>query len=265
MTYWKYLLYRVWRRVFPRRLEVKLGALPALRPVRDRFFRPGGVSEVVQGLVTWEDLQFHYAAPYQQLFKAQHGGIENGICRIARAVLRDGDTSLDVGANYGFITMVMARSIQPSGHVLSVDSDSGICNILKRAIEANNLSEVITVLARKVGCEDSGDCVRVDTIVGERKLGGVRFVKIDVDGGDFDVLRGAHETLVAYHPVVVIEMTRHQREIYECLVACGYTHFCDQSNTELRIGDWPLNLVASVAPIVVSAREDGSGVERKLL
>lgn len=252
MIYWKHILYRVLRRVLPRRLEVRLGSLSTLQRVRDRFFRPTGAPEIVQGLVHWETLQFHFAAPHQWFYKAHHYGIENGICRIARAVLRDGDISLDVGASYGFITMVMGKSVQPSGRVLSFDIDSRTCGVLARTVEANNLSEIVSVVARKVGSEDSGDCVTVDTIVGEHELGKVRLIKIDVDRGDFDVLRGAYKTLSAYHPVVVIEMTTQQREIYEFLVACDYLQFRDQANMEWHVDEWPQNLVASVEPIVIS-------------
>jgi Methyltransferase FkbM domain len=255
MQYWKYPLYRFLKRVLPRRLGLRLGAISALRPVRDRFFRPMGVPEVVEGLVNWEGWQFHYAAPHQHLYKAQQHGVENGICRIARAVLRDGDIALDVGANYGFITIVMGKSVQPSGRVVSFDIDARICGVLARTLEANDLSAIASVVVRKVGFEDSVDCVTVDTIVAERQLASLRFIKIDVDGGDFDVLRGAYRTLTAYHPVVVVEMTTQQSAIHSFLLACGYSTFRDQSNMELSVNEWPPNLVASVEPIVMTARD----------
>ena len=254
MTPRKSTLYGILKRFVPRRLEAAIGASSALQPIRDRFFRPMGVPEIVEGLVSWEDLQFHYAAPLQPLYKAQHYGVENGICRIARAVLHDGDVALDVGANYGFITMVMGKSVQPRGRVLSFEVDSQICGVLARTLEANNLSETVCAVAKKIGSEDSGDCVTLDSIVIEYQLGGVRFIKIDVDGEDFGVLSGARKTLNAFHPVVVVEMMRQQKEICELLVACGYSQFRDQSNREVLPNEWPLNLVASIEPIVMPVR-----------
>ena len=91
----------------------------------------------------------------------------------------------------------------------------------------------------------------LDSMAVEHQLLAVHFIKIDVDGDDFDVLRGACKTLKAHHPVVVIEMTRQQKEIHQLLVACGYSQFHDESNRDISPNEWPHNLVASIRPIVM--------------
>jgi hypothetical protein len=251
MTSWKSELYGIVKRSLPHRLAVALGGSSALRPIRDRFFRPKGVPEIHEGSVSWAGLQFHFAAPLQILYHAQHPGLETEICRLARSLLHDGDVALDVGASYGFITIVMGKSVQPRGRVLSFEVDTRICDVLARTIESNNLAKTVFAVAKRVGSEDSDDCVTVDSMVRKHQVGGVHFIKIDVDGEDFDVLRGASKTLNAYHPVVVIEMTTQQSEIYDFLVACGYSQFCDQSRREVSRNEWPVNLVASIKPIVM--------------
>ena len=56
--------------------------------------------------VRWQDLSFSLTAPYRVLHQARRNGIENRICRLARSILRPEDAAVDVGANYGFVSLV---------------------------------------------------------------------------------------------------------------------------------------------------------------
>ena len=46
----------------------------------------------------------------------------------------------------------------------------------------------------------------LDAIVKESKLGRVDVIKIDVEGAEFEVLKGTAQTLDDYHPVLIIEL-----------------------------------------------------------
>ena len=204
--------------------------------------------------MNWQDIQFHFAAPYKVFEKARQRGIENRICRLARATLQAGGSGIDVGANYGFVTLVMANSLTASNRVLSFEIDPRIAQVLQKSIERNQLAERCTLINKGAGAATSAGMITVDDAVQEHRLANVTFVKIDTDGSDFDVLQGTARTLKTQHPVVVIEMTQHQAEIYRFLEDAGYTHFIDQDSQPVKAGQSCANLIASVTAVAIPPR-----------
>ncbi len=247
----KYKAYTVARRLLPGGFRRTVGASTIMSTIRDRFFRPAGVAEVVEGPVLWEDLELTFHAPYQVLYRAQRRGVENRICRLARSILRQGATAIDVGANYGFVSLVMGKSVGSDGKVISFEIDSRVRQTLALNLGENGLSKRSVVVSAGAGCQDAGGLVRVDSIVERQGVDNVAILKVDVDGGDLQVLRGAEKTLRKHRPVVVIEMTESELEIFQFLRDLGYSEFMNQSNGRVEPGVWPPNLIASFTPVRV--------------
>src|SRR5690349_4846261 len=111
----KYQVYSLLRKILPKMWIQRIGQSAVTVSIRNQFFRPEGQSEIVTGQVHWHGHDFRFSAPYQVLYRAQASGIENSICRLARARLGEGDTAIDVGANYGFISIVMGKGIGENG------------------------------------------------------------------------------------------------------------------------------------------------------
>ena len=250
----KHGLYRAAVWAFPRSFRRVLGGSSTTRRWRDRFFRPGGRPELIGDELSWQNFGFQFAAPYQVLHRAQTRGVENRICRLAQSVLQAGDSAVDVGANYGFVSLVLGRCVEPGGRVISFEIDPQIRAALAGSAAASGLQDVIRLTSQGAGATDSEDLRTVDTAVRELGLDDrIRFLKIDVDGLDFEVLQGAADTLRSSQPVVVIEMTRSAEEIYDALVSAGYKHFMDQENQPVTRGDQVENLIASVEPVSIPA------------
>lgn len=254
-----YSLYTFFRRMVPESVQQALGGSRLLAPARNTLLRPTGEPEIAEGEIEWEDLRFQFCAPYRVFYKAKEKGVENIICRLARSVLQPGDTAIDVGANYGFVTTVMAFSVAPAGRLYSFEIDPGVAAVLATTIELNRLGSVVTLIDQGAGPDVAGNIVTVDSIVDPATR--VRFLKIDTDGADLGVLQGATRILNTDHPVVVVEMHEDPQAIYTLLQESGYTHFTHLSGDTVTPGAWPANLIASIEPVTIP--EKGSFVSRQ--
>jgi len=63
---------------------------------------------------------------------------ERGIIELAKEYIKEGSTVLDVGANFGQMTLIFAEFVGERGQVLSFEADDFIFNVLKKNIAANN-------------------------------------------------------------------------------------------------------------------------------
>ncbi|MGH7388990.1 MAG: FkbM family methyltransferase [Candidatus Rokuibacteriota bacterium] len=137
------------------------------------------------------------------------------------AVTEAGATAVDIGANFGLYTVVLGRRVGPSGRVLAFEPDPAVFPLLKANVELNGLGNVRCepiclgsvdgdVLFHAMtepafsGISPTGRArERATFTVGIRRLDSVLagsgdvplVVKIDVEGHEFEVLRGAQEAL----------------------------------------------------------------------
>lgn len=138
--------------------------------------------------------------------------------------VRPGDVAVDVGANIGLYTLALARAVGPAGWVFAFEPEPKNFLMLQRNLVLNgcaNVGAFRTAVCRSSGCvrlhlsdSNSGDH-RVYPVPGEGRdsfvnipavslddflAGGeVNFLKVDVQGAELDVLRGA-QRLIASQP-----------------------------------------------------------------
>jgi FkbM family methyltransferase len=154
---------------------------------------------------------------------------------IMRAVLSAGGTAIDVGANVGWHTLLMARLVGPHGRVLAVEPNPSVREHLRRNIAINRLGQVEVVgsaLAEAPGtlnfvapdaehpASGSGHVVADDTapldaihvaastldvIAAEQKLDRLDLVKIDAEGFEWPILQGAQTTIARFRPYIIFE------------------------------------------------------------
>jgi FkbM family methyltransferase len=148
--------------------------------------------------------------------------------------LRPGMTFYDVGANAGFFSLLSATLVGSEGKVVSFEPHPETANQLRRqmaANHANNVEVVEAAVCDKIGTAEFGD----DTIAVMASLAGAAttsrtitvqtttldrvaasrtspdLLKIDVEGAEIDVLRGAEQLILQKRPVLLVEI--HSPEI----------------------------------------------------
>ena len=176
----------------------------------------------------------------------EYGEFSEGEVELFRSILRPGDVALDIGANLGAHTIAMARLVGPTGFIYAVEPQRILFNILCGNIALNELVNVKAfpfALGRAPGAThirpldyaasvnfgsisiggEQGDPVPVATLdqVGLPKA---RFIKIDVEGMELDVLLGAKELLARDRPVLYVENDRLEKSeaLVAQLIADGY-------------------------------------------
>jgi FkbM family methyltransferase len=181
-------------------------------------------------------------------------------------------TFVDVGANAGLYTVIAAHVAGPSGHVLAIEPQPQLRALLERNLRLNRLSNVsIETIAvgrgsgkgrlYQVSSTNDGEAtlrpsaeassfdapsleVRIDTLsalVAKRGLPDVDGMKVDVEGGELDVLQGFEDQLASRPPRFIFYegIDRHLArfsarlaELHGLFWTHGYTVY------RLRYGGW---------------------------
>ncbi|MFZ1972420.1 MAG: FkbM family methyltransferase [Candidatus Acidiferrales bacterium] len=205
-----------------------------------------------------------YVVPY---FDATRGffdywGHDLGDLRFLWKNLTPGMVFLDVGAHHGVYSIVAAKKLGAEGIVVAFEPSSREYDRLRFHVRLNRLSPVRTeplalgsaastrpffqvtsgdttrgglhppVSADQVS-EISVETVRLDDYVSQFPLKRVDFVKLDVEGGEREVLEGASLVLTRFRPIFICEVldstTRawgyNAREIILMLQRFGFVWF----------------------------------------
>lgn len=195
----------------------------------------------------------------------QAGGFEPEETGLISKLLPEHDRFIDCGANVGFYSCLARRYGKP---VLAIEPLAANLKLLLANLDANGWSdsEVVNAgLASKIGIgeifgTDTGASVvrgwagmpqdtllrerivltTLDTLVAHRFAGERLLIKVDVEGGEFELLEGASRTLARMPPPTwIIEIclsenfpgggNRRFAETFELLLSKGYHAFSARS------------------------------------
>jgi FkbM family methyltransferase len=213
-----------------------------------------------------DEIQFwwSYVAPY---FEATRGffdywGHDLGDLRFLWKNLTPGMIFLDVGAHHGVYSILAAKKLGADGMVVAFEPSSREYRRLRFHVRLNRLSTVRTeplalgsagstrpffqvtsgdttrgglhppASADQVS-EISVETVRLDDYVSQFPLKRVDFVKLDVEGGEREVLEGASFVLTRFRPIFICEVLDattqawgyNAREIILMLQSFGFVWF----------------------------------------
>jgi FkbM family methyltransferase len=157
---------------------------------------------------------------------------EPHVTRLFRARVRPGMHVLDIGANIGYYTMLSASLVGPTGSVIAIEPNPESVKLLEASRQENGFDNV-TVFQVAAGREPgllvmhgfysnamtsavpesaaalvtskTVPAFPVDVLVPREKK--IDFVKIDVEGAEYNALLGAKELLERSHPTIVSEFS----------------------------------------------------------
>ena len=172
-----------------------------------------------------------------------------------------GPVGFDVGANIGVFTVPMARVARPyGGRVVAVEADGVNHALLRTNTELNRLADLgesdeptiillhaaasamprpaarelmqgspaTASLRQRLGNFGSPELsqtverVSIDQIMAREGLTQCDVLKLDVEGHELDVLRGAAATVSRYRPVLYVENDRYSTAVLEYLATLDY-------------------------------------------
>jgi FkbM family methyltransferase len=157
----------------------------------------------------------------------ERGVYEQGTTEYIRQTLKAGNCFVDVGANIGYLSLVAAATVGPEGTVLAFEPVESTFNILEKNKALNsfqhiqlhqfalgNSTESLTIYPEK---ENRGgasitnkrseqgeeiDVKRLDDL----KIGSsIDMLKVDVEGFEWEVLKGAAKTIEKDRPILIVE------------------------------------------------------------
>jgi FkbM family methyltransferase len=150
------------------------------------------------------------------------------------AMLRPGDCVWDVGAHKGYVSLAAARRVGPTGRVYAFEPSEANLWFLRNHIRWNSVANVEVVagalgdrdgierfggrssLAKKLGGGDEVVRVRrAETLLDSGACRAPQFLKIDVEGAEARVLRGA-SALLRRPDVAVLVATHAPALASEC-------------------------------------------------
>jgi FkbM family methyltransferase len=185
-----------------------------------------------------------------------YSGAEREHQKAFKQLVGEGDTAVDVGANWGLHVLYLSKLVGPRGLVVAVEPFAAAMRELEWHLRTNQCSNVKALplaLSDRDGQAsftaghsaytghlsslDSGasgggvtgsKAVRtrtLDSLVEELDLKTLKLVKIDVEGAESMVLEGAAETLQRLRPFVVVDLHTPEQDVRvaRLLTTHGYT------------------------------------------
>lgn len=209
-------------------------------PVRAEARRPQSRSDYYflapdLALTRLENGLLLYVDPQDETMSAHmiaYGFWEAWIYSVVMSLIAPGDSVIEVGANVGYYTTAMASAVGPKGSVVALEANARLIELVRRSVTLNGMPDRVQLVGKAamdqpgtvsfmtsrsrsgfgyvsiwndVPFEDSKlsevEAVRLDDLGVKR----VDLIRLDAEGSEPFILRGA-EALLKANPDVVIVM-----------------------------------------------------------
>ena len=188
------------------------------------------------------------------------GTADRHLQRPIQKYVSPGDTVYDIGANIGYVSLMLAKRVGPTGALFAFEPLPQNFARLKKNIALNgiyNATLLNVAVAAESGraamratanlamasmvwhCDDGSatevrvETVAIDDLIESGKLPSPQFVKIDVEGAEGLVLQGMAHTIAHARPIILLECSDIGRQTAWPLLH-GLKYRCQSTSN----GDW---------------------------
>ena len=185
------------------------------------------------------------------------GNYEINETNLVKELIKPDWTVIDIGANFGWYSIHFSRLVGPRGKVFSFEPIPESYEELNSNMKLNscqNMKIFNTALGNREDIVSFGvpeidgglaassqflkcnkqiqvSMRRLDDIVEEQNITNVDFIKVDIEGGELDMLHGAEKLLEQFKPNIMIEIVDvhcHRfgyspNDVYQFLLSKGYS------------------------------------------
>ncbi len=165
-------------------------------------------------------------------FKCLIGTYESETQEVFEKYIEPNHTVYDIGANVGYFSLFASIITGEMGKVYSFEPIKDNLNMLTKHVDLNNINNVVVYNYAIADCDknikftnsenksantyitnspmfDSSPVINIqarslDSLFIEDKLSPPNFIKIDIEGAEYDALKGAQEIIKKYCPVIYI-------------------------------------------------------------
>jgi len=179
--------------------------------------------------------------------------------KLIKSNLSHGDIFIDIGANEGFYTVIGAKAVSELGKVIAVEPQTRLMSILSKNVELNDLHNV-TLINSAISDGQIGEleiylspstntgassitnkyfisnkqavvAQSLESIFDEYEITTADFVKVDVEGFEAEVIRGAANLLadhriqrlyVDFHASILQKRNIDAHELHDLIISYGY-------------------------------------------
>jgi FkbM family methyltransferase len=230
--------------------------------LRRTLFQPGAVRPIVAGPLRGYRFRVDSVTGMAPLYS----GPERHEQAFIASRVRSGDTTFDVGANWGVHTLLLARLVGPQGHVTAIEPFPAALDSLRWHVAHNHcdrvtivdagasdvdatgwLAEGANAMESHLTSEGGGRPVtlhRLDTLWTNAGRPRVAFIKVDVEGVEAAVLRGASSIIDRDRPAMLVALDgsfESSRNLTRDLARRGYRMWRVQDGKSVTAFDepWP--------------------------
>ncbi len=188
--------------------------------------------------------------------------------RLYTALVAPGDTVVEVGANFGWYTVLFAKLVGSSGRLITFEPTPSLAECVRESMRLNSVESVATLVESGLG-RDAGETAtvcadaiastckvqRLDEYLKEADIDRVDLIKIDAACFAADVLTGAPNLLARTDaPIVAFDINPERLKLrgiplnaaQRVLADAGYTEFIRLLDDGRTQEGFPVDSAASV-------------------